>query len=101
MMKVRVVATWLASVTRTAMIRPSVLRRGVPLITPVEPARFNPSGSLPRAIDQANGAVPPSATSVVAYAVPTVPMGSDAVVMVGLALPATTSVNVAEAVACQ
>ena len=52
---------------------------GVPEIAPPV-ARLRPAGSVPLAIDQLYGGVPPDAASDCEYAVPTVPLGSDAVV---------------------
>ena len=54
---------------------------GVPEITPEE-LRDKPAGKLPTVTSQVNG-VPPVATSVWVYAVPTVPLTNVVVVMVG------------------
>jgi hypothetical protein len=56
---------------------------GVPEITPVDATRFNPAGNVPALTLQPYGVVPPLACSVVEYAVPAVPPGSDVVVTVG------------------
>ena len=56
---------------------------GVPEITPVDATRFNPAGNVPALTLQLYGVVPPLACSVVEYAVPAVPPGSDVVVTVG------------------
>ena len=54
---------------------------GVPDIVP--PAdRVNPAGSDPLATDHVYGGDPPEAASACEYAVPTVPAGSDEVVIV-------------------
>jgi hypothetical protein len=56
---------------------------GVPVITPALDS-VNPAGKVPTLTDHVSGAVPPLAASVVeGYAVPTVPLGSVDVVMVG------------------
>ena len=64
---------------------------GVPEITPVDEARLNPAGKAPALIDQLYGVVPPLACSVVEYAVPAVPPGSDVVVIVGGCAAAATA----------
>ena len=56
---------------------------GVPEITPVDATRLNPAGNVPALTLQLYGVVPPLACSVVEYAVPAVPPGSDVVVTVG------------------
>jgi hypothetical protein len=67
---------------------------GVPEITPVEAARTNPAGNVPALTLQLYGVVPPFACSVVEYAVPAVPPGSDVVVTVGgCAAAATVMLN--------
>jgi phosphohistidine swiveling domain-containing protein len=65
---------------------------GVPEITPVVPARFKPVGNVPLPIVHVIG-VSPVAASVWLYAVPTVPFGNVAVVIVG-AIPSPTAVIV-------
>ena len=66
------------SVTFTLkLLGPAVV--GVPDIVP--PARLNPDGKDPLATDHEYGGVPPDATSACEYAVPTVPAGSDDVVI--------------------
>jgi hypothetical protein len=55
---------------------------GVPEITPVEEARDKPPGRLPVLTDQAYGEVPPDAARVVLYFVPTVPPGTEDVLIV-------------------
>jgi hypothetical protein len=73
---------------------------GVPEITPVDAARLNPAGNVPALRLQLYGVVPPLACSVVEYAVPAVPPGSDAVVIDGdCATPATSILRFAVAVA--
>jgi hypothetical protein len=67
------------SVTRTVkLLGPAV--PGVPDIVPLG-ARFSPAGSVPLATDHKYGGVPPEAVSPCEYAVPTVPAGSDDVVI--------------------
>ena len=56
---------------------------GVPLICPVELFSVRPAGKEPEMIAQVYGVVPALACSVVEYAVPTVPPGSDVVVTIG------------------
>jgi hypothetical protein len=56
---------------------------GVPEMTPVDATRLNPAGNVPALTLQPYGVVPPLACSVVEYAVPAVPPGSDVVVTVG------------------
>jgi hypothetical protein len=56
---------------------------GVPESKPVDATRFNPAGSVPELTLQLYGVVPPLACSVVEYAVPAVPPGSDAVMTKG------------------
>ena len=65
---------------------------GVPEITPVDAARLKPAGSDPALTLQLYGAVPPLACSVVEYAVPVVPPGSDTVVTVGGWAAAATAI---------
>jgi len=70
---------------------------GVPLRTPAED-RPSPAGSVPAVTDQLYGVVPPVAASVWLYAVPTVPAGSEAVVIerdTGAALIVTENAFVA------
>jgi hypothetical protein len=55
---------------------------GVPEIAPL-PASVSPGGNDPLATDHTYGGVPPLAARVCVYAVPAVPAGSDAVVMLG------------------
>lgn len=55
---------------------------GVPDITPVEEAKVKPGGSVPVTL-QVKGAVPPLRWRVWLYGVPTVPLGSEVVVMFG------------------
>jgi hypothetical protein len=72
---------------------------GVPEITPGD-VRLNPAGNVPALTLQLYGVVPPLACSVVEYAVPAVPPGSDVVVTVGDCAAAATSIlRFAEAVA--
>ena len=67
------------SVTRTVKVfGPAVV--GVPDIVPPA-ARFNPAGSDPADTDHAYGGEPPAAASTCEYAAPTVPAGSDDVVI--------------------
>jgi hypothetical protein len=54
---------------------------GVPVIAPVAVFSVSPAGRVPTETDQAYGVVPPVAARVWLYAVPTVPAGSDAVLM--------------------
>ena len=56
---------------------------GVPVICPVELFSERPAGKEPKVTDHVYGVVPPLACSVVAYAVPVVPPGSDDVVTNG------------------
>ena len=73
---------------------------GVPEITPVDAAKLKPAGSDPALTLQLYGAVPPLACSVVEYAVPVVPPGSDTVMTAGDCAAAATSIlRFAEAVA--
>ena len=65
---------------------------GVPEITPVDATRLNPAGSVPALTLQLYGVVPPLACSVVEYAVPAVPPGSDVVVTVGGCAAAATAI---------
>ena len=67
---------------------------GVPEITPVDATRLSPAGNVPALTLQVYGEVPPLACSVVEYAVPVVPPGSDVVVTVGgCTIVATTILN--------
>ena len=62
---------------------------GVPESSP-EAFSDKPAGSVPDAMDQLNGGVPPEAASVCEYAVPAVPAGSgEPVVMVRLGVAAS------------
>ena len=54
---------------------------GVPVIAPVLVFSVSPAGSVPLVNDHVYGVVPPVAASVVEYAVPTVPLGNDEVVI--------------------
>jgi hypothetical protein len=75
-----VVETDALSVTRTVkLFGPGVV--GVPDIVPTA-ARLNPAGSDPADTDHAYGCEPPAAASTCEYAAPTVPAGSDDVVIV-------------------
>jgi len=56
----------LESCTRTVNVEEPVVV-GVPLISPVEEFRVNPTGSEPTVTDQFKGAVPPVAASVLEY----------------------------------
>jgi hypothetical protein len=56
---------------------------GLPEIVPVAAASVRPAGSAPELMLQLCGVVPPLACSVVEYALPTVPPGSNVVVIVG------------------
>jgi hypothetical protein len=58
---------------------------GVPLIVPCAASIFNPSGSEPALIVKTNGCFPPDVAMAWLYAVPTVPAGSEVVVMFTLA----------------
>src|SRR4029077_10471185 len=64
---------------------------GAPEITPVDAAKLNPAGNVPVLTLQLYGVVPPLACSVVEYAVPAVPPGSDVVVTVGGCAAAATA----------
>src|ERR1019366_6450754 len=67
------------SVTRTVkLLDPGV--PGVPDMVPAA-ARLNPAGNVPLATDHEYGGDPPVAASVWEYATPTVPVGSDNVVI--------------------
>src|SRR5207253_880255 len=67
------------SVTRTVkLLDPAV--PGVPDMVPPA-ARLNPAGSVPLATVHVYGGVPPEAVSACEYATPTVPAGSDDVVI--------------------
>ena len=55
---------------------------GVPEMVPVLEFMLRPTGRVPAAMDQTNGAVPPLATGVWEYGVPEVPPGSAVVVSV-------------------
>src|SRR5690242_10091538 len=64
-------------------------------MTPVLGASDKPAGSVPVAIDQVYGVVPPVAASVAVYAVFCVALGSEVVVMVGwLAAPVAENVAI-------
>jgi hypothetical protein len=66
---------------------------GVPEIVPFV-AMFNPPGRTPELMLQVYGVVPPVAASVVEYAVPTCPEGTEVVVIcTGVTAAATVSVN--------
>jgi hypothetical protein len=65
---------------------------GVPEITPVDATRLNPAGNVPALTLQLYGVVPPLACSVVEYAVPAVPPGSDAVVTKGGCIAVATAI---------
>jgi hypothetical protein len=69
-----------ASVTVTPKLVLPVLV-GVPEITPVEASRLSPAGREPEVIAQEYGVMPPVAWSVAEYALPTVAVGSDVVVI--------------------
>jgi hypothetical protein len=70
------------SVTCTVKLdRPALV--GVPLIVPPLP-RLRPAGSDPEVTVHEYGVVPPEAARVDEYAVPTVPLGSEAVVTVSV-----------------
>jgi hypothetical protein len=56
------------------------LLKGVPLMVPLA-LRISPPGREPELSDHAYGGDPPAATSTCEYVAPTVPEGSDAVVM--------------------
>src|SRR4029077_11538144 len=64
---------------------------GAPEITPVDAAKLNPAGNVPVLTLQLYGVVPPLACSVVEYAVPAVPPGSDVVATVGGCAAAATA----------
>ena len=64
---------------------------GVPLSAPVPPFSVTPVGNAPAVMDQLYGVVPPVAASVPEYAVPTVPLGRDVVL---IASPGGAIVNV-------
>src|SRR5260370_30080733 len=64
---------------RTVKLRDPALR-GVPDIAPPA-ARLKPAGSDPLATDHVYGGVPPEAASACEYATPTVPAGSNDVVI--------------------
>ena len=70
---------------------------GVPLIAPVDELSTKPVGSdpLPATSDHVYGIVPPDADTPLEYAVPTVPAGSDVVVIVGAAGEVLVRLNVA------
>jgi len=73
---------------------------GIPLIIPVVVLNVNPLGSVPPVRDQVYGLTPPTAASVALYATPCVPIGSDLVVMMGVANVPTISVSVVEVPIC-
>lgn len=67
----------------TFAVKPYVpLVVGVPEITPVEGLSESPGGKAPDEIDQVYGVVPPLAARVREYETPTLPLGSDEVVIV-------------------
>ncbi len=59
------------SLTVIVKVKPPVVV-GVPEITPVAGSKLKPSGKLPEVIDHVNGVVPPNASSIWLYDVPTV-----------------------------
>jgi len=71
---------------------------GVPEMMPVAAASDSPAGKDPAAIDHVYGAVPPAPTSDVLYAVPLVPLGSDAALEM-VSGPLTIKVKVLAALA--
>ena len=86
------------SVTRTVKLLDPALP-GVPEIVPPA-AKLNPAGSDPLATDHEYGGDPPEAPSPCEYATPTVPAGSDDVVIPnagGLIVSDSAAVVVAEA----
>jgi hypothetical protein len=85
-----------ASFTVTAIVL-DPLCVGVPEIAPEEPSIESPAGS-PVALN-AYGVVPPEAATTLLYAMPTVPPGSDVVVIVSLvgAAGATVTLSLADA----
>ena len=60
---------------------PDAVAVGVPVIAPVDAFSVNPAGRLPPVTVHVYGEVPPLTASEALYAVPTVPAGSDVVVM--------------------
>ena len=76
---------------------------GVPEIAPVLALRLSPAGKLPELMFHWYGGVPPVAESVVEYASPAVPFGSEVVLMVrgfgagATPYPASDSVAILEA----
>jgi hypothetical protein len=58
---------------------------GIPEMIPVDAARDSPEGRLPDAIDQVTEPVAPLTDRVRLYATPTVPFGSELVLMLGAA----------------
>ena len=80
MLKLLVAVVPLALVTRT--VNDVVcLRVGVPEMTPVPECSVSPRGSLPDAMAQEYGSVPPVALNCALYATLTLPAGREAVVM--------------------
>jgi hypothetical protein len=80
------------SVTRAVKLKvPLVV--GVPEMRPVPLLSVNPGGSEPLAIDHAYGLVPPVAASVREYWLPTLPFGSDVVVMLRVWAAAIVMLN--------
>src|SRR5450631_1158178 len=64
---------------------------GVPLITPVVALIPIPAGNVPLVSAHVYGVLPPLATSVALYAVPTSPLGSEVVVITSVLAAATVS----------
>lgn len=78
------------SCTRNVTARLFAAAVGVPVIAPVDAFSCKPAGKVPLVVVQLRGSVPPVATSVALYAVPTWPLGRVVVEMasgVGLGLP--------------
>jgi hypothetical protein len=73
---------------------------GVPAITPVDAVSVSPAGSVPETMLQVYGEIPPDAPRVTLYGMPTVPLGSEVVVMTKSASSMTT-VTAADAVFCR
>jgi hypothetical protein len=69
------------SVTRTLKLN-IPLMDGVPLMPPVDAVNVNPPGNAPVTMVQVYGATPPVDVNCAVYAKPTLPSGSDVVVMV-------------------
>jgi hypothetical protein len=90
-------AVWVPTVTRTVKVMVAAVV-GVPLTTPAE-LRVRPAGSAPEVMAQVGVPVPPVDVKVVEYGVPTIPAGSEVVVMVGAVVaPATVIDNDFDAV---